>query len=113
MFDDVGDLHGADVVIDKDRTSALLAEELTADLLILATDVDGIYLHWDTPQAKKLDRVTPRQLKRHHFNQGSMAPKVFAACTFVEHTSKRAVIGALSELANIVSDKAGTVITSE
>ena len=108
MFDDDGRLHGVEAVIDKDLASALLAEELAADLLVIATDVDGVYAGWGTPQQRRLDEVTPGELSTLELPAGSMGPKVEAACGFVEHTGRQAVIGSLADIADIVLGSAGT-----
>jgi len=101
-------LTGVEAVIDKDRATELLARELEADLYIMATDVDGVYLDWGTPSQQKLDRITAAELKSHSFAAGSMGPKVNAAIQFVEKTGKRSAIGSLEEIEQIVEGKAGT-----
>lgn len=103
-------LVGVEAVIDKDRASALLARLLDADLFVMATDVDGVYLDWGTPQARRLDQVTPDELERHAFAAGSMGPKVEAACAFVRATGHRAAIGALEDLPGIIAGTAGTSV---
>jgi carbamate kinase len=104
------ELIGAEVVIDKDRAGALLAEEIEADLFVMATDVDGVYLEWGTPNARRLERTTPAELRSHDFPAGSMGPKVEAACDFVEDTGKVAAIGALEDITAIVEGRAGTIV---
>ena len=101
-------LIGVEAVIDKDRATELLARELEADLYIMATDVDGVYLDWGTPSQQKLDRISAAELKSHSFAAGSMGPKVNAAIQFVEKTGKRSAIGSLEEIEQIVEGKAGT-----
>jgi carbamate kinase len=108
MYDDDGDLHGVEAVIDKDLASALLAELVGADLLVIATDVDGVYTDWGTPQQTKLGSVTPDELAGLDLPAGSMGPKVQAACGFARNTANEAVIGALTDIADIVEGKAGT-----
>ena len=110
IYDDEGNLHGTEVVIDKDRASALLAEDLEADLLIMATDVDGVYLNWGTPQAEKVTSATPEQLMALNFELGSMEPKVHAACDFVRRSGKRAAIGALADVPQMYAGQAGTQV---
>ncbi|MGD8329066.1 MAG: carbamate kinase [Acidobacteriota bacterium] len=110
MYRDDGTLEGAEVVIDKDRASALLARELEAQMLVLATDVDGVYLDWGTPEARRIDHATPDELAGYDFASGSMAPKVEAACAFVRETGGRAAIGSLAHLERMVAGAAGTVI---
>jgi carbamate kinase len=103
-------LAGVEAVIDKDRASELLARELEADMYIMATDVDGVYVDWGTPDQRKLDRVTVSELERYEFAAGSMGPKVEAACAFVRKTGKTAAIGALADIEAIVHGKAGTIV---
>jgi carbamate kinase len=104
-------LAGAEVVIDKDRAGALLAAELGADVFVMATDADAVYLDWGTPASRPLGRVTPEDLERHAFAAGSMGPKVEAACDFVRRTGGRAAIGALEQITAMVEGSAGTQVT--
>ena len=111
VLDDEGILHGVEAVIDKDLASALLAEQLGADLLVIATDVDGVYLDHGTPEARRLGTVSPADLAQHDFAAGSMGPKVDAACSFVERTGHDAVIGSLEDIEAIVAGTAGTRVS--
>lgn len=105
-------LTGVEAVIDKDLVSELLARELGADLFVMATDVDGVYLDWGKPAQRKLSQIPASGLKTHSFAAGSMGPKVDAAIQFVERSGKRAAIGSLEDIERIVEGKAGTnVIT--
>src|SRR3954464_2850877 len=81
-------LVGAEVVIDKDRASALLAEQLGADLFIMATDVDAVYRDWGTPTQQAIGRTSPDELATMSLAAGSMAPKVQAAVEFVNRTGR-------------------------
>lgn len=110
MFDEHGDLHGVEAVVDKDATAGMLAEELAADLLVIATDVDGVYADWATPDQRRLERATPDELEALGLAAGSMGPKVEAAARFVRDTGKRAVIGSLDALADLVAGTAGTLV---
>lgn len=103
-------LVGVEAVIDKDLASELLARELEADLFIMATDVDGVYLDWGKPEQRRLSQATPAELKNGNFPAGSMGPKVMAAVQFVERTGKRAAIGSLADIERIVAGEAGTNI---
>jgi carbamate kinase len=103
-------LVGVEAVIDKDLASELLAREVEADLYVMVTDVDGVYVDWGTPQQRKLDRVTPEELRSQDFASGSMGPKVEAAVRFVEHTGKRAAIGGLEGIEGIVDGSGGTQV---
>ena len=115
MYESNGDrkLVGVEAVIDKDLASELLAREVDADLFIMATDVDGVYADWGTPDQRKLDRVTPAELDEMELAAGSMGPKAMAAMRFVERTGKRAAIGALDEIEGIVEGTAGTQVVPE
>ena len=108
-----GTLEGVEVVVDKDRASALLAFELDAGLLILATDTDGVYLDWGTEDARIINRVTPEQMEQYEFEEGSMGPKVEAACGFVRRSGGRAVIGSLTDMQGMVAGTAGTQFVLE
>jgi carbamate kinase len=103
-------LVGVEAVIDKDLASELLAREVEADLYVMVTDVDGVYVNWGMPDQRKLDRATPSELRGHDFAAGSMGPKVEAAVRFVENTGKRAVIGGLEQIEEIVDGSAGTQV---
>jgi carbamate kinase len=107
-----GSLVGVEAVIDKDLASELLAREVDADLLVLATDVDGVYTGWGTAEQHKLGQVTPAQLRSDEFAAGSMGPKVDAAARFVEATGKRAAVGSLADIEQIVAGTAGTQINA-
>jgi carbamate kinase len=108
-----GDLVGVEAVIDKDLASELLAEDVHADLFVMATDVDGVYLDWGTPRQRRLDQVTPEELAAHQFAAGSMGPKVEAAARFTAKTGRRAAIGSLDDIAGIVAGTAGTNVVGQ
>ena len=80
-------------------------------MIIMATDVDGVYSKWGEPDAELLHRVSPEELAAYDFAAGSMGPKVEAACKFVEETGGKAAIGSLADLELIVAGKAGTIIS--
>lgn len=103
-----GSLIGAEVVIDKDRTSSLLARELDADVLVLATDVDGVFEDWGTPDQRLLSNVGIDDLEALELPSGSMGAKVEAACDFTRTTGRRAAIGRLEDLDKLVAGSAGT-----
>jgi carbamate kinase len=106
-------LVGVEAVIDKDMASALLAAELGAEVLAIITDVDAVYLDWGEPQQRAIRSVHPSQLAAGDFAAGSMGPKVAAACSFVERTGGRAVIGSIADAAGLVSGEAGTVVSAD
>jgi len=110
---DPGTLTGVEAVIDKDLAGELLAEDVGADLYIMATDVDGVYLNWGTAEQRRLDRVTPGELASHQFAAGSMGPKVEAAARFVAKTGHRAAIGSLADIGGIVAGTAGTNVVAQ
>jgi carbamate kinase len=103
-------LVGVEAVIDKDLASELLAREVEAELYVMATDVDGVYADWGTPEQRRLERVTPEELSASSFPAGSMGPKVEAAIRFVDATGKRAAIGSLAQIEQIVDGTAGTQV---
>jgi carbamate kinase len=107
-----GSLVGVEAVVDKDLSSELLAEGVHADVFVMATDVDGVYAEWGTPGQRRLQDVTSADLRLHPFAAGSMGPKVEAACRFAERTGKRAAIGALTDIEEIVAGGAGTQVTA-
>jgi carbamate kinase len=108
IYDEHRKLHGIEAVIDKDLASSLLARELGADLLVIATDVDGVYADWGTPAQRRLGQVTPDELEPMALPAGSMGPKVRAACQFVRETGHEAVIGSLADIADLVDGRGGT-----
>ncbi len=108
-----GEVVGVEAVIDKDLASELLAEDVAADLFVMATDVDGVYVGWATPQQRRLDRATPEELAGYQFAAGSMGPKVEAASRFAAKTGKRAAIGSLADITGIVAGQAGTSVVPQ
>jgi len=113
MYGADGKLHGVEAVVDKDRASSLLARELEADLFIMATDAEAVYLDWGKPTQRAIRRVPPRLLDPALFAAGSMGPKVEAAVEFAERTGKTAAIGALADVERIARGEAGTLVTGE
>jgi carbamate kinase len=107
-----GRLQGVDAVVDKDATTAALAEALDADVLLLLTDVPAVQVGYGTPDASPITRATPAALRSHTFPDGSMGPKVAATCRFVEMTGGMAAIGALADTEAILAGDAGTIVTS-
>ncbi len=100
-------------MIDKDLASALLAKDLRADALAIVTDVDAVYVDWDTPQQRAIRRATPEALGASEFAAGSMGPKVRAACSFVEQTGGLAAIGSISDTPALLRGEAGTIVTRD
>ncbi|MGO9817796.1 MAG: carbamate kinase [Acidocella sp.] len=108
--DAAGKWHGVEAVIDKDSAGALLAEQIGADLYIMLTDVDAVYLDYGTPAQRALREATPEMLLAQGFAAGSMGPKVQAACRFVQHTGHMAAIGRLEDAVAIAAGTAGTLV---
>jgi carbamate kinase len=112
-----GSLRGVEAVIDKDLGAALLAQTVSADVLVIGTDVPHAVLRYGTPEAEDLGTVTVGQLRAHaeagHFASGSMGPKVEAACRFVERGGVRAVITDLAHIAEAITGDAGTVVVPD
>jgi carbamate kinase len=105
-----GHQRGVEAVIDKDLASALLATDLRADALVLATDVDAVYSDYRSPAPRRIAHATPAGLRSHEFAAGSMGPKVEAACRFVERSGARAVIGSLDQIDELLTGRAGTQV---
>lgn len=108
--------EGIDAVVDKDLAAAVLARDLGAELLLILTDVDAVYLNWGTPQQEPLRRISADRAaeldQARVFGEGSMAPKIRAAVDFVRRTNGRAIITSLSHGRQAVRGKAGTTITA-
>ena len=105
-------LVGVEAVIDKDRASAVLARELDADALVIATDVDGLYFDWGTRSERAVATAHPDHLSRLEFSAGSMGPKVSAAVEFARLTGQEAVIGALTDLSGLLTGEAGSRVST-
>lgn len=104
-------LVGVEAVIDKDFCSELLARELDADLFVMATDAEAVFVDWGTPGAKAIHEANPTAISEHNFPAGSMGPKVEAACHFAAQTGCKAAIGALADIPAIVRGEKGTIIS--
>jgi carbamate kinase len=104
-------LVGVEAVIDKDRASAVLAQDLKADLLVIATDVDAVYLDWGKPAQRSVVAAHPDALDQGLFPAGSMGPKVEAAAQFARASGHPAVIGSLEQLSSILAGDGGTRIS--
>ena len=105
---------GTIAVIDKDRTAALLARKIDADMLVMLTDVDAAYINYNQKNEKKILEISERNLKEYlklgYFAEGSMKPKVEAAIDFVSKMRKPAVIGNLSSIMDVINKKNCTVV---
>ncbi len=116
--DEAGDYHGVEAVIDKDWTSAMLAAEVQADVLVLVTGVESVFIHFNTPQQEALKHVGLDRIKtlvaENQFPAGSMLPKIEAAAKFLEmrnDPSARAVITDLHHVPAALEGQAGTTLT--
>lgn len=112
-YDKDGNLRGVEAVIDKDLCSALLAEQIDADILVIATDVSAAFVDWGQPTQKAIAVANPAELEKLGFAKGSMGPKVQAAINFTQATGRDAVIGSLGDIVDIVKGKAGTRVSSK
>lgn len=110
MYGEDGNLKGVEAVIDKDLASSLLAQELNADLLIIATDVDAVYENYGKPDQRKVEHLDANG-EQASYPAGSMGPKVQAAVEFAKATGNTAVIGALGDIEAIVRGEAGTRVS--
>ena len=105
-----GKMEGIEAVIDKDRTSALLAEALQADVLLMLTDVEAVFRDWGGPYQSAIRHITPDALDELTFPAGSMGPKITAACAFVRAGGIMAGIGQLQDARAILEGRAGTLV---
>ena len=105
-----GHLGGIEAVIDKDLTSALLAETISADALLLLTDVPAVEIGFGSDHAQPIGRTTVAELRAQKLPAGSMGPKVDAACRFVANTGKPATIGLLDRAPQLLAGTEGTII---
>jgi carbamate kinase len=112
--DENDQIHGVEAVIDKDLASALLANNLAADQLVISTGVDRIRLDFGRPTERALDRPSVAEARQYmaegHFGAGSMAPKVQDAINYIERGGRRAVVTSPEHLARAVDGQAGTII---
>ena len=107
-------LEGLDSVIDKDLAAAILAREIEASLLLILTDVEGVYRDFDTDRQELIREMSPAEgrelLKTDMLGEGSMGPKLAAAVEFVEQGGARAVIARLQSGAAALDGSTGTTI---
>ena len=112
-----GGLRGVEAVIDKDLNSVLLADQIDAEVLVLATNVDNAWLDWGTDKARALGTVSVGEMRGHladnQFPPGSMGPKVEAICRFVETTGGRGIITNLASITEALNGSVGTVVVPD
>ena len=107
---------GVDAVIDKDKTSALLAKQINADILLILTAIEQVKINFNTPNEQSLTELTPEEanmyIKNNEFASGSMLPKVEACLFFIKHNrgDKKAIITSLAKAKSALEGKTGTVI---
>lgn len=108
--DEHGQLSGVEAVIDKDLASAVIARDVSADVLLILTDVPGVFRDYGTAKESVIKLATAQEFRAMDFPAGSMGPKVTAACRFVEAMGTRAVIGTLDESQELLDGDSGTSV---
>jgi carbamate kinase len=115
--DENGDLVGTRAVIDKDRATALLANNIRADLLLISTAVEKVALNFNQPDEQWLDKMTLAEAKQYmadgHFKPGSMKPKVEAIINFLENGGPQALITDPPNIVRALNGETGTWITPQ
>ncbi len=116
VIEERGKLIGVDAVIDKDKGAALLGENLRADMLIILTAVEKVYLNFGKPNQAALSKISLKEaktyLKEGHFAEGSMKPKIEAIIRFLEgNKARKALITHAHTLKEALAGKNGTLIT--
>lgn len=110
-----GRLMGVDAVIDKDYAAAVMAHDIEAELLIILTDVEQVFINYGKPNQTPLGNVTLDEIRQYldegHFPYGSMGPKMHAAVKFLENGGKKVIITSLEKGSEAVVGNAGTRIT--
>lgn len=114
MATEDGGFKGVDAVVDKDRSAVKLGDLLNADILLILTDVEKVYINYTRPDQKALDTITVKEAKAYlaagHFGAGSMAPKIEAAIRFAENNGKKTIITRLDKALDALDGKTGTHI---
>jgi carbamate kinase len=117
VMDEQGNLKGVAAVIDKDHATSLLATNLNADLFIISTAVEKVFVNYNKPDQKGIDRMTVSEAKAYRdqgqFAKGSMLPKVNAAIAFLEHGGKEALITNPESLEHAIAGETGTRIVRD
>ena len=107
-------LDGLEAVVDKDLAAERLAEAIDAQVLLILTDVEKVYLYYNTSKQQSIDRVTYNDLKEYYlageFPPGSMGPKILAALRFLEFGGDRVVISNIEQGFEALQGKTGTLI---
>lgn len=106
--------EGIDAVIDKDKTSALLAKDINADTLLILTDVEKVSYNYKQKNEEEISKLSVAEARvgiRHdEFKEGSMLPKIEASIEFVKATGNKAIITSLYKAKEALAGKTGTVI---
>jgi carbamate kinase len=114
VADESGNLHGTAAVIDKDYASSLLATNLNANLFVISTAVEKVYINFNKPDQKGIDRMTADEarsfIEQGHFAKGSMLPKIKAAVAFIDQGGKEALITNPESLERALAGQTGTRI---
>ncbi|OED44940.1 carbamate kinase [Endozoicomonas sp. (ex Bugula neritina AB1)] len=108
-----GELQNVEAVIDKDRSSRLLAEGIGADAFLILTDVPAVATDFGHPDSKNIRCATPEAMDQFNFVAGSMGPKVESVVEFVRNGGKMAAIGSLDQAVEILTSDSGTVIRQD
>jgi carbamate kinase len=107
-------LEGVDAVIDKDLAAAILAKEIDAEIFIIITNVDGVYINFGKPDQLRIPKMTAGTALEHmadgQFPAGSMGPKIKAATEFLQNGGKQAIICDIKQLDRAMENQAGTII---
>lgn len=110
-------LNGVEAVIDKDLASARLGEQVGAHILLIATDVEKVALHYGTPQQRDLEELTIAEAKKYleegQFPAGTMGPKVQSAINFLESGGEQSIITSIEKIKAALDGKAGTRVVKE
>lgn len=112
-----GDYQSIDAVIDKDLSTALLAQEIGADVLVITTGVEKVCIHFGKPEQRALNKVSVAEMTRYqeegHFPAGSMLPKIVASLDFLRHGGKRVIITSPDCLPAALRGETGTHIINQ
>lgn len=109
---------GVEAVIDKDRTSALLAKKLNANILLILTAIDQVKINFNKDNEQSLSKITVQEAKKYidnkEFGEGSMLPKIEACISFLNHSrNKKAIITSLDKAIDAIKGKSGTTIVKK
>ena len=114
---DKGSLRGLDGVVDKDKTAALLGRIIRAEEYFIITDVDNIFLNYNKPNERKIDKITESELIKRldegHFGIGNMEPKIKSALYFLKYHGSKVVITSIEKIEDAIAGKAGTQILKD